>query len=129
MEKFNFLGPEAEFEHIGLAVGKIEDVSAALKPIVDPIQKVKIAFLNLNGIKIELVAPNAEDSPVNGILEKKQTLYHLCYKVPDINVAIQEGKKSGFHCIATPVPAVAFDNKRIAWLYNRFFGLVEIVEK
>jgi methylmalonyl-CoA/ethylmalonyl-CoA epimerase len=125
---YNFFGGSAKFEHIGLAVKSIKEIDPAIIGIDDNIQKVKVAFINIDGAEIELVEPLGSDSPVVKILEKGQSLYHLCFRVDDINEAITEARKHGFHCIAKPVEAAAFNNKRIAWLYNKNFGLFELVE-
>jgi len=38
-------------------------------------------------------------------------------------------RSGGFFLIAAPVPAVAFDGRRIAWLLGRDRSLVELVER
>ena len=37
-------------------------------------------------------------------------------------------KEHGFSVIMNPVPAVAFDNRRVAFLWSVLTGLVELVE-
>jgi len=62
------------------------------------------------------------------MLKKQQSLYHLCFEVKTIEKAIEMARKHGFHCIAAPVPAKAFGSRRIAWLFSRDYGLVELLE-
>ena len=38
-------------------------------------------------------------------------------------------KQNYNHKISKPVPAVAFDNRKIVWLYNINLGLVELLER
>ncbi len=108
----------------------IKDVfSDKLEIVSDDIQNVSVAFIKMAGIKVELIEPLNENSPVNSNLKKGQRLVHLCFSVSDIGDAIKKGRTNGFHCIARPVPAKAFKNKRIAWLFSTTYGLVELLEK
>ncbi len=131
LKKETFGQNNAEFHHIGLVVSSIKDYlnSDDNEIFFDPIQRVYVSFIELNGIEIELIEPKDKNSPVNNNLERKYPLAHLCYEVSDMDNAINEGRKNGFHCIAKPVGAVAFKGRKIAWLYNKDIGLVEILEK
>ena len=82
----------------------------------------------MNGLNVELVEPLSESSPITKMLEKGQGIYHVCFRVDDIEGAIAQARKKDFHCIVRPVPAKAFEGKRIAWLFNRDLGLVELLE-
>ena len=75
------------------------------------------------------VEPVGDDSFVAASLKNGQKLVHMCFTTPDIEASIEASKRSGFVCIAKPVPAVAFDNRRIAWLVSLKFGLVELLER
>lgn len=122
-------GDEAVFDHVGLAVRSIDSVGAAgLQPVNDPKQSVNVAFVDLHGLKIELVEPAGENNPVSASLERGQKLLHLCFRVPDLERAIEEARHWGFHCIWKPVPAIAFENRPIVWLFSQVYGLVELVE-
>jgi methylmalonyl-CoA/ethylmalonyl-CoA epimerase len=131
MLELNLLGDDAVFDHVGLAV---QSITATLGPgrevdvFSDDIQKVSVAFIQMNGVSVELIEPLGEKTPVALSLKKGQQLVHLCFRVPDIEAAIQKGRENGFHCIARPVPAVAFNNRKIAWLFSRTYGLIEILE-
>jgi len=130
MLKLDLFGIDAEFEHVGLVVKSIRELTGEeTKIYADEIQKVYVAFVNMHGIRVELIEPMTENSPVNMNLKKGQKLVHLCYRVPDIEKAIRIGREKGFHCIAKPVPAIAFGEKQITWLFSKSYGLVELVEK
>lgn len=111
----NVFGDGAAFHHVGVGVGSIERVSPDAVVFDDPIQKVKVAFVELNGATMELVEPLGDDSPVCRSISDGVKLLHICYTVPDIELALHQSRKFGFRCIQSPVPAVAFDNRRIAW--------------
>ena len=140
-----------KFDHIGVAVPEIEGTAAVYKaagytqtePVYDPIQNVDICFLTKEGMpKVELLAPphththththtGAEgNSPVQQILDKiGVTPYHTCYEVENIEDAVAELRKMRYIVVRKPEPAIAFDNRRVCFLYNKQVGLIEIVER
>ena len=128
MNESNFFGNNSQFDHVGIAVKTMAGIVNDSDKILDPIQKVRVAFININGFKIELIEPIDETSPVNNILKKQLSLYHLCFRVRDILNAMEIARRNGFHCISKPVAAIAFDNNKIVWLYSKTYGLIELVE-
>ena len=78
---------------------------------------------------IELLAPVDEKSPVNRTLATSGvTPYHICYETTDIESTVKELRKKQFVCVSKPVPACAIQNKRVAFLYHKDVGLIELVE-
>jgi methylmalonyl-CoA/ethylmalonyl-CoA epimerase len=128
------------FHHIGIATVNIEESIALYQKlgyewqgetvIEDPIQKVLIAFMYRSGHPlIELVGGIDAESPIQAILQKsKTTPYHTCYEVPDIEKEIQNLKTLRFIPTTKPVPAIAFQNRLICFLYHRHFGLIELLQ-
>jgi len=127
--------------HLGVAVVDIESAcefyQAALgftlnsKVICDPIQKVKVCFLtNKQGrsLCMELISPLKAASPVNGYLSKGIGAYHICYEVGNLERALEGLRAQGCVLIAPPVPAAAFDGRRIAWCMAPTRLLVELLE-
>lgn len=127
-----------QFHHIGIAVKDIKATSAiyeggGYKPstiIYDPIQNVDICWLTKDDSPtLELLAPVNENSPVNNILEKNGVSpYHTCYVVKDIQEAISELRKQKYVMISKPAEAVAFKSSKVAFLFNKNVGLIELVE-
>ena len=131
-----------KFHHIGIATHNIvatvkyytDAGYTASEIIYDPIQNVSICFLSKKEQPlIELVAPPSTadtESPVSKIIKKSGvSLYHICYEVNDIETAIFQLKKKKYLPLSIPVNAVAFDNKKIVFLYNRDVGLIELLEQ
>ena len=130
-----------QFHHIGKATDDIEKsislyellgyISQGLRTVIDPVQKVELAFMfRENHPLIELVSPLNEDSPVKSILKKMRTTpYHTCYEVPIIEETIKDLKKQRFILVQKPTPAIAFNNRRIAFLFHKNFGLIELLEE
>lgn len=128
--ELNVFGDGAIFDHVGVAVRNIrEGMLTDLSVISDETQNVTVGFVEINGVRVEMIEPLGENSPIDSSLEKGQRLVHLCYQVPDIDSAIEQSREYGFHCIQKPVPATAFGGKNIAWLFSRIYGLVELVER
>lgn len=125
--------------HIGIAVESINFGSnlylamgfTASTPIYhDPIQKVRVQFINTgSNVLIELVEPAAPDSPVSNFLNKRGAgFHHLCYLVDNIHQMCEYVREQGGIITCTPVPAVAFDGKLIAFVYWHK-TIIEFVEQ
>ncbi len=127
--------------HIGFVVAEIQSsiqafrasLGAAWNGLVyeDPNQKVKVAFLATapSQGQIELVEPASNDSPVTKFLrERGGGLHHLCYEVHDLERALAAFKTRGAVIAKRPLPAVAFDGRRIAWIVTPEKLLVELLE-
>jgi len=128
--------------HVGVAVPSLGPTTELLSnlfgykvisgPFDDPIQKVTVNFLAKSDedvAEIELIAPISEDSPIRSMLAKDGGgTYHLCFETSDIDGALIHAKKNGCIVVSSPVPAVAFQGRRIAWIYTRSRQLFELVE-
>jgi methylmalonyl-CoA/ethylmalonyl-CoA epimerase len=126
---FSPFGAGATLHHIGCVVASIDSVSSGAEIHFDPIQKVNVTFTSIHEVPLELIEPVGEDSPVKQSLRKGTKLVHLCFEVDNLESTLDECAGQGFRCIARPVPAVAFDGRRIAWVFHREFGLFELLER
>ena len=124
-------------DHIGYAVKNIdkakkpmETLGYTFEPTVeDTDRNIFIAFGELDGYRVELVAPMSEGSPVDMYLSKiGPTPYHICYRSADIEADIAELQKNRFKVSNPLAPAIAFGNKRVVFMYSLSVGLIEIVE-
>lgn len=126
------------FHHIGIAcrdIGKTKQFylmqGYTASPIVDdPLQHVRISFLEKEGApKLELLEPLDEQSPVARTLATSGVSpYHICYEVQSLEDAIATLRGQRFLLVNGPVPACALDNRRIAFLFQKNTGLIELVE-
>jgi methylmalonyl-CoA/ethylmalonyl-CoA epimerase len=128
--------------HLGVAVPSLSPAGESLTalfgyevvagPFEDPIQKVAVSFLAASGsdvAEIELIAPLGEDSPIQSMLAKNGGgAYHLCFETLDIEAALTHAESQGCVVVARPVSAVAFEGRRIAWIYTPARQLFELVE-
>ena len=128
-----------KFHHVGIAVQNINEAIHAYQVlgysqssaiIHDPIQNVQLCFLDKDGSPtLELVAASSQDSPVTNILAKNgPTPYHNCFEVDNIIESVANLKLCGFRRLSAIVPAIAFENRRICFLYQKEVGLIELLE-
>lgn len=132
--------------HIGYLVHDINESISAFKKlgydiveynsntdyiISDSIQKVKICFLKLDNIVLELVQADGDNSTISKLSKKSSHSmpYHLCYEVNDLDETIKEKRRDGYIIIQKPTPAIAFNNRKIAFLFNINTGIIELLEK
>ena len=128
-----------EFHHVGIAVNSIEEAAKwyvgigynLTETIEDTIQNVRIAFLNRSDSPLlELVQPVDKTSPVCNILKKVGvSAYHFCYETDNLLEIIENLEKQDFRVLVEPVKAVAFNNRKISFLYHIDNGLIELLEK
>jgi methylmalonyl-CoA/ethylmalonyl-CoA epimerase len=101
------------------------------KVFFDPLQEVSVTFMqsSVQGEpQIELIEPRGEDSPVRGFLARGGGLHHLCYEVPSLEAQLDVSRSRGGKLVRSPLPAVAFEGRRIAWVYGKERLLVEFLE-
>ncbi len=132
---------DLKIHHIGVAVVSIDAAVEtyakngylAGKKVFDPLQDVNICFLEKpNELLVELLEPASENSPVSEILAKGEgepQVYHVCYAVSDIDKAIADLRKESWLLVKSPLPAVACGNARVAFLFSKEAGLVELLEQ
>ncbi len=127
-----------QIDHIGYAVRKMNEAIHEMEPlgyvfektIKDEARNIMITFGNLKESRIELVAPLTDGSPVERILKNLGPMpYHICYCSDDFKKDTEKLCGGGYKMILLPAPAVAFNGRRVVFLYSLAVGLVEIVEK
>ncbi len=97
--------------------------------IFDPLQKANVLFIKIDGGTIELVEPIDETSPVFQFVKKKPAGYHhICIEVENIDDALKECEKNRQLIVSSPKPAIAFNNRRIAFVVGPDRLLWELLE-
>jgi methylmalonyl-CoA/ethylmalonyl-CoA epimerase len=132
----------AVLHHVGYVVASIEKTargfaaSMALdwdgRIIHDPLQTVYVSFFTPTfpgNPVIELVQPASAESTVTKFLERGGGLHHLCYEVDSLDEQLAWTRRNGDLIARAPMPAVAFDGRRIAWVYTKARLLLEYLER
>ena len=133
---------EKRLHHVGFVVndiqGSVEGFARSIgaswnaKIFHDPLQKVRVSFLQSFSpadMQIELVEPAAEDSPVSNFLKRGGGLHHLCYEVEDLDAHLITMRLKGAVVVRRALPAIAFQNRRIAWTFTAQKLLLEFLER
>jgi len=127
--------------HVGFVVKNIEEqIGSFVKSLAatwdgniihDPLQCAKVTFLRTPGTGdalIELVEPTGEDSPVSRFAKKGGGLHHICYEVGDLAEHLKFVKAARCMVVRAPRPAVAFEQRLIAWALTPERLLLEFLE-
>jgi len=131
---------EMKFHHIGvfvkdLAIGR--EHLRSLFPIIrvgpvinDELLKVFVQFLtDENEICYEIITPNGTDNPVQrSLIEGKNLLNHIAYKVEDFDLKILEYRRKGCIPLGKAQPAVAFEGARVVFFLTPLEIIVELIE-
>ena len=93
-----------------------------------PAHKCKICMLYKEGeITIELVEPYQDNKSLRKQMQNGVTPYHICYEVHNIDRQIDTLIGGGYFLLSKPVPAPAFQDKLICYLWSRATGFIELV--
>lgn len=130
---------ERTLAHIGYVVNDLESIRkrferegarTTLPPTDDPVQKVRVCVLQMDGsIAIELVAPlSDDDSPIQSRLRRGGGLDHLCFYVDDLQAELEAEQRQGAVVVCPPTYAVAF-GRDIAFVHRRSGVVVELMTR
>jgi methylmalonyl-CoA/ethylmalonyl-CoA epimerase len=120
--------PRFTINHVGMAVPSIDAFLAGGSAlygdfarrgaIVNERQRVREMFLSDGRTTIELLEPLGEASPVSGFLKRNPRggLIHLAFDVDELEPALAELGAGGARVVTDPIPDVAFDERRIAFV-------------
>ncbi|WP_339862179.1 MULTISPECIES: VOC family protein [Alphaproteobacteria] len=126
------------FHHLGYAVASVSNELAYFqqlgyrqegKQFSDPTQGIKGCFITGGGPRIELLENLQGFDTLTPWLRNGIKFYHTAYEVPDIHQAIAETVRQKAKIITSPVPAVAFNQRLIAFVMLRNRLLVEFIHK
>jgi len=122
--------------HIGIAVRSMEDRLAFYRALgmevggreEVPSERVRVAFLPVEGTRLELLEPTAADSPIAVFLDKRgEGLHHLCFEVEDIRTAMASLQAAGFRLLSAE-PRPGAHGSEVCFVHPRSAGgvLVEL---
>lgn len=125
------------FHHIGVACRDLDSetrrfaslgYSAESPDFTDPLQGVTGRFLNGGGPRMELLKPLPGSGILTPWLRSGVKLYHLAYETQNITNMIEDYREDGAKLIVSPVPAVAFSGRLIAFLMLPNMLLIELIQ-
>jgi len=132
------------FHHVGVITPDAAEAARVLRALgyttsvtfEDPVQKAAIVLCTRAGGRdgqrepmIELIAPLDPSSPAAGWLKRLRAgAYHVCYETADLEATVEGLVHLEFAQLSKPAPAVAFEGRRVVFLWSAAAGLVELVE-
>ena len=128
-----------KIDHLGIAVQSIEESLAFYREAMGlevsgretvEDQGVHVAMLPVGESRIELLEATGPDTPVGKFLAKRGPgLHHICYRVPDIRVALDRMKAAGVRLIDQE-PRPGAGGHLVAFVHPSATGgvLVELAE-
>ena len=103
-----------KIDHIGIVVPNIEKAlehyknvfnKIGSKPIISETQNVKISFIQFSNIKLELIEPISEKSPISNFLKKNPLggMHHVGLEVDDLSNTYSDAKNNDLEPLSQPV--------------------------
>ena len=114
-----------KISHIGIAVKNLDEAIQFYKKLGSEVegieviesQKVKVAFIPVGNVRLELLEPTSEDSTVAKFLVKKgEGIHHLALGTENLEKRLQEIEKMGIKLI-DKTPRKGAHNTNIAFLH------------
>lgn len=127
-----------QLHHIGFATQNFEGLESlfldlglkASDSFIDHTQGVSGTFYQseLGNCRIELLQNLEGSETLSPWIKRGIALYHLGFEVDHIEASISSIKKKGGFLLGPPVPAIAFQNRKICFLLVSGF-LIELIQK
>lgn len=127
--------------HVSIVVPDLAQAAARLKqvygltvgePQVNEQQGVRLAYVELQNARIELMEPSRADSPIARFLERnpKGGIHHFCLAVDSVDAAAQAISGAGARVLGDGRPQCNVHGERIAFVHPADFlgALVELEE-
>lgn len=126
-------------DHIGIVVRDIEEGSSQIiagLPVVgaterfdDPGLGVSVRFFrDRSGLVFELIAPLADDSPIQNALAQRHRLNQLAYRCSDLDDTARALRRARAIPIGRPKPAIAFSGAFVQFLWSPMGFVIELIE-
>lgn len=127
-----------KIHHVGYLVKDIMQSKACFEllgytqkaPVVyDQIRNIDILFMKNDRTVVELIQSKGDSSTVSNLIKKFGVApYHICYETDSLEYAIKELRSQKFIVTSSPMQAPALENRKVAFLYNKNMGIIELLE-
>ena len=133
-----------KINHIGILVDDIDKAINKYKIlgyvldgelVNDTDRNIYIQFMKNDGYRVELICEMDKEkmSPAKSIGRQikisNYKMYHICYEVEDLEVAIADLETKGYQVLVPRQKAIAFDNRNVVFMYEPDVGMIELVEE
>jgi len=98
------------YEKLGLKVDSVEEV---------PSQKVRVAFIQIGEVRIELLEATSEESPIAKYIEKRgEGIHHLALETDNLRDSLKKTQEQGIRLIDKE-PRKGAHNANIAFVHPK----------
>jgi methylmalonyl-CoA/ethylmalonyl-CoA epimerase len=123
--------------HTGFIVDNIDEYEKKMfferkvTDVIDDIQNARLSlyenYCNTN-VFIELIQPlNEKAFTMNALTKHGNHFNHFCYSVDSVEEMKEVAANSKLISILEPIPAILFDNKKVAFYYGRNRQVIEFL--
>ena len=128
-----------KIDHIGIAVKDLKAITEFYLSVFGckiseemdvPDRKLRIAFTDVSGVKLEFLMGTDKESVISRFIEKKgEGIHHICLETDDVEKAVSELEEKGVELVDQP--RMGSEGKKIVFLQPKsMFGvLIELKEK
>lgn len=127
----------AHVAHIGVAVTDLDRALAFYREVlrVEPgpaefADGARIVPVDLGEVTVELLVPSSPEGPVATFIAKRGPgIHHICFRVPDLEAAIQRCREHGFQLVDEQ-PRPGAGGRRVAFIHPKATAgiLLELTE-
>ena len=128
---------DARVDHIGIAVTDLSDALSFYQEVLglepaDPVEAdgANIVSVHLGDVEVELMQPKTPDGPVAKFIAKRGPgIHHICYRVPNLEGALEECRRKGYRLVDQE-PRAGADGRRVAFVHPKATGgiLLELTD-
>lgn len=113
-----------EIAHVGVAVPDLDAALAFYRDVLgleaesaESVDGATIRSIDFGPTRIELLAPTDSTGPIAKFLARRGPgIHHICYRVPDLDAALQACRRAGYRLI-DETPRLGAGGHRIAFLH------------
>ena len=133
--------PSDTLDHVSIAVPDLEEAAAFYRdnfglsvgdPIALPAESMRIAYVQLANIKIELMQPTSDGSAITKFLARHPAggIHHICMATPDADAAANAACKAGLRVLGDGAPRPGHHGRNLFFLHPRdaLGTLIEVEE-
>ena len=128
---------EPRIAHVGIAVTSLAEALPFYRDVLglvpghpETADGASIVSLHFGDVDVELLEPSDPESPVAKFLARRGPgIHHVCYRVPDLDAALERCRHAGYHLI-DDTPRRGAGGRRIAFLHPKATNgiLLELTE-
>jgi methylmalonyl-CoA/ethylmalonyl-CoA epimerase len=128
---------ETTVAHIGVAVPNVAEAAAFYRDILGATSRAPekadgalILSFPFADVDVELLEPDEPDSPIERFIAKRGAgIHHICFRVPDLDAALERCRERGYTLIDEQ-PRAGAHGKRIAFIHPKTTNgiLLELTE-